>query len=452
MLWNDPDIAARAANLLAESYVDHMQSTQLRVLETARELTEERIEQTRIELRALEGQLRDFKKDATVYMGTDQLDNMSDELSSYLQEYSAVRITLRELAGKITVLKEHQGPTGRVLAEADRKALEARRKELSKVIREQVAKLQQYPAKEYELVDLERRKQDLEAIIAELADSVMETRISEAVLQRVVRTIDPALPPVYPGYPQVFLYSIAAVFAGVIFGLIFMLLREYQYDFLRTPADFVELGVTLAGVIPCAATCRSWPWFKVRQDALRERLDKHIDHLARQILDGKRHRVITWLSARERAGKRGLIEALISSPVLAGTKMLVVETRPGAQPTAGLFAPLAEAEEGSPCRVNDRVDAIAIHFPEESGETQLSNTVEACKRRYDLVFVVAPAAQCGPRSEEAASPADDIICVFDAARSARHEVDMLMTRCDGFRGRLSAVLTNVKYTPVLLFV
>ena len=120
VLWDNPRISARAANLLADIYVDLTRKANQEEMRVRASFISERIAETERDLRAIRKQLQAFKEKERVYAPDSDAKLMLDELSGYLRDYSSVRVELGALTGRMGMLKEHQTPEQLAMMKAEK--------------------------------------------------------------------------------------------------------------------------------------------------------------------------------------------------------------------------------------------------------------------------------------------------------------------------------------------
>ena len=128
---------------------------------------------------------------------------------------------------------------------------EARISALAAGIREQEERLKELPARELELIRLEREARVAENIYLVLMERREELRIQEAMQTSDLVVIDPAIVNEKPVKPQKVLnMAIAAVLAGML-AVFIIFLQEYLNTTVKEEKDIERLtGLTVLGVIP----------------------------------------------------------------------------------------------------------------------------------------------------------------------------------------------------------
>jgi tyrosine-protein kinase Etk/Wzc len=111
--------------------------------------------------------------------------------------------------------------------------------------------LERIPAKEVQLVRLERRTDVLNEVYTVLQNRLQEARILEAVEDATVRVVDPAILPAEPIKPRELLNLLLGLAAGGLLGVGIAFTREYLDDTVHTREDVqLATGVPVLGTIP----------------------------------------------------------------------------------------------------------------------------------------------------------------------------------------------------------
>jgi len=213
--WNDPDVAARTANMITGEYVETALAANRHELAAARAFIQDDIAQTLQELQGVDTAIQNYKMNTGVYSGSRDVTLKLEELSSYLQDYNNTLVDLQELNTKIEELEDYQTPTALAADRAERAGLEARKREIERIIEAHSADMQAVPVQENQLRELYRNKTELTANLNTLRQRMLQTRIMEAAAASAVRIIDPATVPLYPEGPRVLFNGIAGLLAGL---------------------------------------------------------------------------------------------------------------------------------------------------------------------------------------------------------------------------------------------
>ena len=128
---------------------------------------------------------------------------------------------------------------------------EARISALAEGIREQEEKLKELPARELDLVRLERETRIAENIYLILMERREELQIQEAMQTSDLVVIDPAIVNEVPVKPRKFFnMAIAVILAGML-AVFIIFLQEYLDTTVKEEKDIGRLtGLTVLGIIP----------------------------------------------------------------------------------------------------------------------------------------------------------------------------------------------------------
>lgn len=121
-------------------------------------------------------------------------------------------------------------------------ALDARRKELDKVIQEYENKFQQIPKKNMEMAKLQRKRTSNERLFQLLEERYNETAIQEKSEFGYVNIVDPATVPEYPMSSRKRLYVILGFILGLGLGVFAAFVWAFMDVRIRTPEDLKRNG------------------------------------------------------------------------------------------------------------------------------------------------------------------------------------------------------------------
>ena len=112
--------------------------------------------------------------------------------------------------------------------------------------------LERIPAKEVQLIRLERQQKVLEEVYTLLQNRLQEARILEAVEDATVRVVDRAVLPSRPVKPRTLLNVVLGLLAGLLLGAGVAVLREALDETIHTREDVVAAtgGAPVLGMIP----------------------------------------------------------------------------------------------------------------------------------------------------------------------------------------------------------
>jgi uncharacterized protein involved in exopolysaccharide biosynthesis len=246
--WEDPDIAQRAANLLAEIYIDTNRKGNQRSLTQTKEFIETKLRQENAKLLAIEDSIKSFKEQSNVYSLATDIKNKTSELTYYEGEANRLEAKLMELEAKQQGFKNIHSIAESVRIEAEIKSTTRALEKTRQTIEKLQWSLKTIPEVEYRLSELLQERGSVTRTIEGLQENLIRTHIAEAGITSAVRVIDPAVSPVYPSSPKVVFNTLAQTMAALIIALGIAFIMESLRPRLRTPEDLGTM--TTLGVLP----------------------------------------------------------------------------------------------------------------------------------------------------------------------------------------------------------
>jgi tyrosine-protein kinase Etk/Wzc len=485
--WRDAETAARVANLLAERYAKMTVKSNQEEMRTTRGYIEERIRETREDLAAMERKIEDYRVGEKLYAtstdagaGRTDLGLGLEELSAYLRDLNAARVSWEQLDTRIAALKPYQTPAALAAVEAERAGLKTRQAAVEKVIVEQMAKLDKLPAKEAGLLDLYRGRMSKERALISLQDRLLDTRVAEAAQLGAARIIDKAIAPPFPEGPLLLRNAAAAILAGLLLSVAFMLLVETRRAGMRSREDLGDGSDSMVGLVPYVAGGGAGDPDTERSGRRREFLrglvhgrygtaahrriaERHMEDLFLRLAEGEGPRICMLISLRGGEGKTFLIERLARVAQGAGRKVLLVDAnlnQPGLHrlfgkpQSKGLMEMLsgAEAARDVVVPVDPSVDLICggLKRPHPDAKWALDEVKEelavfALASRYDLVLIDTMSFRSDPSAARLLSLTSVPVCVFDATTSEKADLDDVRAQIGKKAQGLRFVLNKVMY-------
>jgi succinoglycan biosynthesis transport protein ExoP len=482
--WENPRIAAKIANLMTERYVQMTLRTGQAEMRTTREYIDARIKETGAELEALEKRIREYRSSEKLYSTSTDLDLGLQEMSQYVRDLNATRVSWEQLDARINALKSYQTPAMLAAIEAERAGLTSRQAAIEKVIGEHIAKLDRMPAKEAGLLDLYRERMSKERALTALQDRLLETKVAEAAQLSAVRIIDTAIPPVYPERPLLLRNAAASVLVGLLLSLGVVLLAEARRAGLRSREDLGPQGGDLLGLVPYVAAAghgdpdaekggkmaeffRSIAHGRHGTVAHRRKVKRHLEHLFLRLADDESTRASLFVSLNGGEGKTFLIEHLARLAREAGRKVLLVDanlSHPTLHLSFGKFlkAGLTDVLVGRATArdvvvpVDESLDLICAGEVQVNGQAHWD--LSGCKaqlsslaRDYDFVLMDSAALRQDSAVSRLLMLADRTVCVFDATSSARDDLDTVREHLRGSANPVHFILNNVLHEADHLF-
>jgi uncharacterized protein involved in exopolysaccharide biosynthesis len=284
--WTDPQIAKKAANFLAQMYIENSKMENQRSLSQAKTFIEDKLKHYNEQLVFLENEERNFKTNANISSFSKDVSMDLDEMSSYTQEKNRLELKMLELDAKLRNFKDIETQSNKIQLTSELDASRDRLENVKKLIVNQNKKLQKIPNLEFRLFELENKKKEAIANIGGLLDNLIKINISESGVLGAIRIIDTATIPAYPATPQVLINAIASLFVGIFLGIGSIILSESISPRIRYAGDIKLTGMQWLGIVPRRfkkRRARLFPWQRITR-AAPAAIDKHfqfiIDSLA----------------------------------------------------------------------------------------------------------------------------------------------------------------------------
>jgi uncharacterized protein involved in exopolysaccharide biosynthesis/Mrp family chromosome partitioning ATPase len=477
VVWDDPRLAALAANRICEAYARRIESDQGERLGKASQALAEKILEARVNLTDIDRRIEQFKSTTKVYSGSKDLELKMEELSGVMQDYNETQVRLEELETRLNLLKSYQTPLELAEIQAQRAGVLARKVALDSVIQEQVKNLEGFPAHETQWLILLRDKLDQEKIIDELRSRLLDLKLYESNDVSVVQNIDPAIPPPYPSNPKVLFNGVVGGVLGIVISFGYALgIHAVRAD-VRTPEILKRLGPALSGVLPYDPHHRAWdadialpnPASPLASPAGMESvIGSHLEHLLLGVTQRGKGRVLMVSSSMPNVGKSYILKRLVEQSQRSGLKVLALDLdrrEPslhmafGKKPAVSL-ADVAQGTadlEAALVQVNPLLDYAGSTGGESTYGSSLWKTerirepLALLKSRYDLVLVDTAALRRDPMVTQLWEMADHILLVVDALETSIPEVEEFLQRSGKTRDKLSTVLNKVRFKGDYLF-
>ncbi|CUH74948.1 GumC family protein [Tropicibacter naphthalenivorans] len=241
----DPDLAARIANVHAESYIEIASSEFQNETSRAAALVRERIAEREAELQALFTQRDDLRSQYDI----SDLRRQSELLMLTLRE-TELQLNDNKLQKRIQEarLDEIVGTTGN----RDRGPARTIQEELDSLNQQITFRTEQIVELSERLSALSSREaafdnlaSDLEAVQADLTslrEQLLTFELGEQVRANQVQIVAPAAVPVYPSSPKVFVNTVMALIAGGLFVFLIAVLQDIFGARIRTTNDLINVA------------------------------------------------------------------------------------------------------------------------------------------------------------------------------------------------------------------
>jgi len=200
--WPDPEIAQRAANLLANTYMETTREQNRQAMALMRRFAEERINEDHLRLREVEGQIRDLKSQSSVYLSlVSETPLQLKQLEDYVTQKSKLELRSLELRARIESGRKTGSFTDTMAMHADYVATRDALKDLRGMMARRQAELDKVPATEFNLVQLQLRKEQITQSLEAFQEMLIQAGIAETSYLHTVRVIDAAKLPTLPSGP-----------------------------------------------------------------------------------------------------------------------------------------------------------------------------------------------------------------------------------------------------------
>lgn len=478
--WDDPEIAAQAANLICDAYGERLQQDRDARLNAGSKHLSEKMIEAKMNLHEVDQRIQAFKSKTGIFDGDREVELKMEELSVSLRDFNDTKVRLQELDTKIDLLHTYQTPGELAEIKAQREGVEARKNGLNEVINEQMEALSAYPAHETEWLLLVRDKLDQEKVLDGLRERMLDLKVVESSMPSVVQEIDRAIPPVYPSNPKVAVNTVVGGMAGFFLAVGFALGTNVLRSEVRTAASLRSLGANVNGVVPFDAGHKRWNDLKpgsVRDELPNQAGDSdtasvvasHIEHLARTVLGGRdKGKIVMVSSTMSNVGKSYILKRLADSTQRAGQKVLVLDLdrrEPSLHDAFGVEVnvPLSAVALGSAAlkeailRVTSTLDFAGSTAKEGSAGSsrwkpeRIEDELQAIRNEYDVILVDTAAMRRDPLVSRIWEIADEILLVVDAQETTVAETEEFLERSSVAKDRVTAVLNKVRYTGDFLF-
>jgi len=254
--WRDPAVAQRAANMLADIYVEETRAFNQKSLAVTRDMFQDRIDEQSDSLRTVEAEIRDYKSKSQVYVSLDSETPLQiRQMEEYLQERNRLELRALELRAQINSSRRVRPFTDTVAMSAEYGATREALQNVEQLISGQQHELNKVPQLEYGLLALQQRKEQVKLRMEALQNSLVQAGIAEASYLQTVRVIEPALLPTTPDGPGM----LQRLGTWLVFGLLtaasLVLFKEPHGRRIRHPSDLEGIhGLHAAGLIPAPAS------------------------------------------------------------------------------------------------------------------------------------------------------------------------------------------------------
>ena len=198
------------------------------------------------------------KKQGLTNVKANDIKSAQDRIDGIRKKILAMKRELLEKGGLLNPEQKYDEILINYLeAQTEIKALEARKKALSKIVSKYNRKLDALPGTSLKLARLQRDVEVKNKIYMMLVEKYEENRIAEAGEIGSVRIVDRAKPPDRPIKPKKKLNILLGIMVGLGLGIGLTFLREYMDNSLKSAEDIDAMGVPVIGSIPFISPSRS---------------------------------------------------------------------------------------------------------------------------------------------------------------------------------------------------
>lgn len=500
VITRDPRKSALIADTLADLYILNQLEAKFEATEKATKWLTDRVAELKVELEAAEGAVKEFNSEADL-VSPEQLDALNRQLKDFRDRLVGATEQGAVLTARITTLE-----SARNSGEAERMALAANDSgltQLSARLDQGGAALRtsfdqrfnqilertrfdltrsetQRAALEASIVDLERQVQTqsqdllkLEQLQREAEASrviyeyflgrLKETSVQQGIQQADSLILSNAVVPKQPSSPRKMLLIFTAMVFGLLFGIVFVMLRQLRKRDFRTADDLENLtGVGVIGRIPRDGSAKP-------KRLLNHLMTKPTSGLAEAVRDLRTSillsnidhepQIIMMVSSVPGEGKTTQSVALAESLAGMRKRVLLIEgdlrrrtldkyfgdgsNRPGLVSAVAGKAELSEAilsdkESGIDALLGEKTQINAADF---FSSDKFRAMLDTLRRHYDVVVIDTPPVLIVPDARLIAQYADAVIYVVRWGKTFRSMVR---------QGLASLAAVNVKVTGMVL--
>ncbi len=250
--YSDPKGAAQIANAVAKAYVEIKQDTITRVAGEILAELGQRQEAKVLQLQALGEQEALLNEKLGVQDRGAARANLLNAIDTTEESIRTDEVELARLIARHEQVVENEqrlrtlGLAGSIeqdiaLAAADRIALEtalATRRQSAAQLQQRLAELTTLDEK---LIGIEDQKRGIEAALLDLSTRRANLEMVQNSAVEQVRIIDPAVPPVYPYFPKILLFTVAAFVGSILLAAFVLVALDTFSDTVKTSADLRRL-------------------------------------------------------------------------------------------------------------------------------------------------------------------------------------------------------------------
>ncbi|WP_415893028.1 hypothetical protein ACMXYN_00605 [Neptuniibacter sp. PT8_73] len=261
VLYKDPVIASKVANILAEAYVKQTKDDYKEQAAGLRESLQLILTQKELELsKSVEADIIK-RKELGISDITFEREALLSSRDREVEKRADDEITLNELNNKVASLKRSKRKLTRrdlidkiesdlILSESERIGIVSRIKNRAKIIEEYDQRLIALQKHEKGFRDTQQKQTELKADVEDLRRRMVTVSLAGNTGLSQVRMISPSIAPLYPWFPKVFLFSVAAVITGfIIMTLVVVVIDTTTTRILTTDVLRTSVGTRVLGLL-----------------------------------------------------------------------------------------------------------------------------------------------------------------------------------------------------------
>jgi len=452
--WDHPVVAQKAANLIAQKYIDLSRKENQRSLSMTKSYISAKIDEYKEKLNKVERNIKDFKEKSKLYSLPRDIDMQFEELNYYINRRTELVMSMVTLQSKIAALKNIQSTRDSTALIADYRGTQAALKNVNGIINNLKEKMSKVPNFEYEIADLLQLKIDYQQTIAGLQKDLIESTIQESGILSAIHIIDEAQVPLYPSSPKVLFNLIGSFIASLVFTLLYIVLTETISRKVYAPQD-VSRVVPLTGII-ASTPLRFLPFIKnlvISPETVR----KHYRHVSSQLFDNHEnqfflietittplHHIYAIFQLAEEIPDQTLLLNLDPNYHKAVLEHFTNMPNSGAFADKETFSPVNLKDQVSYSYFEKKTDGII----EPSELEQLKHLLEIIKQNkvYKTVFIIAEPLWKNSYALTIAEAVDAILACIEVKKVPVSDLEKYAELARKRTLKPHAILTNVDFS------
>lgn len=446
--WTSPEIATRAANLLAHFYMHYARAQNQAAITQTAGYIEEQLREMERRRGEIENNMRRFKEDERLYALAREIDLKTNEMYRYREEMNSTMARIEGLSARI----DHVGESvAKLQAQSQKSDLESLWKayefwqERYNSIRGELSRLPEQEARYYDFV---KELDKVEETIGTLQKNLVQTRISEAAVLSAIRVIDPAEKPAYPRSPRVLFSVLASLVAAFFLWCTWVLGKEYFRGSIHHPGNPAITDLACAGLLPASSPGKGAVSSTASPNggSRRRRLyEKHREHCAIAI-------------PRNVSGSTLCLLAPSRKDLLDFPLVPIAARMPGRVALLDCMGMSYGNRKGYSVDGTEgySVDYRTVRPPLPGGSADgfraaVSDAQRDLRQSHDLVVTVIEPLDGNPYAVALAELNESLMLLVDASTTTSRAVQEARNLAREVRRPLFYVMTNVRYPPDRLF-